>query len=827
MPFDKSLLRECPTLHPSDGEFESPVEYLSRPDIRALGEEFGLVKIVPPVGWKPPFSLALSFRFHTRTQKLADLGLRNRSRKFFVENMNRFYLMAGSRPRKPWLLGFLRPVHVYDLYLGFRELFPDVTDISSFTLKDALKLNVRMGVDSTSKSLLNAFRDKIWPYARFLASNGDNFDFPSVLTDDPDSCVVCLKNSSPTTMLMCDNCDDAYHMKCLVPALEVVPPGDWFCDKCLIGSGEYGFEENPELRFSLQEFVEDCQQFERAFYSKYGDGQSALSIDSIEKIFWGLVEEMDSNIKVKYGADIHNQKVGEISGFPTNEFPPSQRNHEVENYARHPWNLTRLPFAKGSLLNHIKTKISGMTVPWLYVGSLLSTFCWHVEDHYTLSANYCHFGNIKNWYGIPRAYADKFEQHMRSLAPDLFQRQPDLLHQLVTLVSPSELVKIGIPAVYTRQGPNEFVVTFPRVYHAGFNCGFNFNEAVNFSMDSWLPTGEQAIEDYRAIKKESVFDHYTLVENMLRAFVSDDTSIWKNRMEVVHNCIRSFEAFSKRQMKLLEQLNNERFVEVHKGALPVEPITPKQEEFPVFQSLDNDTFQQPKPQGMKAVANDNDDKLCDICRTYLSYQFCNINNRLHRFGKWHRGRPKKSLSLLTPEASPYVPDQRDLRPDVAVTLAKTESGEKLRQISGLAELDYAAEVKPESEMFDELIHSAKRKLRTETLDLSKAKKRQRSLRSSLTKDAVPSRRQLKEHTPSPPPTAAVAAATPKTRCSSLYNELNQFDIVRLCLQCTIKECGENGERVPRESELIYEQELSDMEIILSEAKAKMEELVRT
>jgi hypothetical protein len=41
-----------------------------------------------------------------------------------------------------------------------------------------------------------------------------------------------------------------------------------------------------------------------------------------------------------------------------------------------------------------------------------------------------------------------------------------------------------------RQG--EFVITYPKGYHAGFNMGFNCAESVNFALDSWIDYGRKA-----------------------------------------------------------------------------------------------------------------------------------------------------------------------------------------------------------------------------------------------------------------------------------------------------------------------------------------------
>ena len=60
--------------------------------------------------------------------------------------------------------------------------------------------------------------------------------------------------------------------------------------------------------------------------------------------------------------------------------------------------------------------------------------CWqHVEDHHLYSLNYMHWGAPKMWYGVPRKDAVNLEVAMRKHLPDLFEEQPDLLHNLVSV----------------------------------------------------------------------------------------------------------------------------------------------------------------------------------------------------------------------------------------------------------------------------------------------------------------------------------------------------------------------------------------------------------
>ncbi|OMH82081.1 Lysine-specific demethylase lid [Zancudomyces culisetae] len=122
-----------------------------------------------------------------------------------------------------------------------------------------------------------------------------------------------------------------------------------------------------------------------------------------------------------------------------------------------------------------------------------------------------HFGEEKTWYGIPGDQAKAFEAVVKDTVPELFETEPDLLQQLVTMVNPGLLVSKGVDVYMIDQSPGEFVVTFPQAYHAGLNTGFNFNEAVNFGPPDWLHYSRMSSEEYRNNKRMPVFSHEELV----------------------------------------------------------------------------------------------------------------------------------------------------------------------------------------------------------------------------------------------------------------------------------------------------------------------------
>ncbi|MBW0534151.1 hypothetical protein O181_073866, partial [Austropuccinia psidii MF-1] len=356
-----------------------------------------------------------------------------------------------------------------------------------------------------------------------------------------------------------------FHLQCLTPPLISVPDGNWYCDSCIVSTGnEFGFEEGKE--HTLSSFQRRADGFKKnwlethsippqkqtstssivknedniSLETKKDDAENngndenddrisspwltqafkdeLILEDFIEREFWRLVESQSETVEIEYGADIHSATYG--SGFPNLE------KHPFEPYSRDGWNLNNLPIAPGSLLRFIKSDVAGMTQPWIYVGMVFSTFAWHKEDHYTYSINYHHWGDTKTWYGVPGEDDEKLEEAMKTAAPELFEQQPDLMYQLVTLISPGRLKRAGVRTYVCDQRPNEFVVTCPRSYHSGFNHGFNLNEAVNFCLPDWLPEGNLCIKHYKALQKMPVFSHDELLVTIFHNEKSPRVSRW-------------------------------------------------------------------------------------------------------------------------------------------------------------------------------------------------------------------------------------------------------------------------------------------------------------
>ncbi|XDC54172.1 hypothetical protein R6Z07M_005354 [Ovis aries] len=563
---------ECPVFEPSWEEFTDPLSFIGR--IRPMAEKTGICKIRPPKDWQPPFACEVkSFRFTPRVQRLNELEAMTRVRLDFLDQLAKFWELQGSTLKIPVVERKILDLYALSKIVASKGGFEMVTKEKKWS-----KVGSRLGYlpGKGTGSLLKSHYERIlYPYELFQSgvslmeeekkSRKERLYFSHILplktrisfscsesgevnrnTElkklrifgagpkvvglamgvkekegksvtwsrkvDLYVCMFCGRGNNEDKLLLCDGCDDSYHTFCLIPPLPDVPKGDWRCPKCVAEECNkpreaFGFEQAVR-EYTLQSFGEMADNFKSDYFNM---PVHMVPTELVEKEFWRLVSSIEEDVIVEYGADISSKDFG--SGFPVKDGRRKMLPEE-EEYALSGWNLNNMPVLEQSVLAHINVDISGMKVPWLYVGMCFSSFCWHIEDHWSYSINYLHWGEPKTWYGVPSHAAEQLEEVMRELAPELFESQPDLLHQLVTIMNPNVLMEHGVPVYRTNQCAGEFVVTFPRAYHSGFNQGYNFAEAVNFCTADWLPIGRQCVSHYRRLRRHCVFSHEELIFKM-------------------------------------------------------------------------------------------------------------------------------------------------------------------------------------------------------------------------------------------------------------------------------------------------------------------------
>ncbi|KAL1742523.1 JmjC domain, hydroxylase-domain-containing protein [Schizophyllum fasciatum] len=156
------------------------------------------------------------------------------------------------------------------------------------------------------------------------------------------------------------------------------------------------------------------------------------------------------------------------------------------------WNVSCLPSYLSRLLPSSSQGLPGVNTPYLYFGMWRATFAWHVEDMDLFSINYIHFGAPKFWYAMPQGHADRLETTMRGYFPSEPTQCNQFLRHKSFLVSPKILASSSCRPNTLVQHAGEFVITYPRGYHAGFNLGLNCAESVNFALESWVELGRKA-----------------------------------------------------------------------------------------------------------------------------------------------------------------------------------------------------------------------------------------------------------------------------------------------------------------------------------------------
>uniref|UniRef100_A0A674PS57 [histone H3]-trimethyl-L-lysine(4) demethylase n=1 Tax=Takifugu rubripes TaxID=31033 RepID=A0A674PS57_TAKRU len=560
---------ECPVFEPSWEEFKDPYAFINK--IRPIAEKTGICKVRPPPGWQPPFACDVDkLHFVPRIQRLNELEAQTRVKLNFLDQIAKFWDLQGCTLKIPHVERKILDLYKLNKLVADEGGFDIVCQDRRWT-----KIAVQMGFapgKAVGSHLRGHYEKILYPYNLFQSGANLLVKIPILVKQEPVEikepaidadkfksrykkfippilpspvswivfsspvavvsavtegaggrgcsplqvdlvvCLVCGSGGEEDRLLLCDGCDDSYHTFCLIPPLNDVPKGDWRCPKCLAQEcckpqEAFGFEQ-AFRDYSLRAFGQMADAFKSDYFNM---PVHMVPTELVEKEFWRLVGAIDEDVTVEYGADIASKEFGSGFPIPNGKFKVSPAD---EKYLQCGWNLNNLAMMNRSVLTHVTADICGMTLPWLYVGMCFSSFCWHIEDHWSYSINYLHWGEPKTWYGAPGFAAEQLEEVMRKLAPELFESQPDLLHQLVTIMNPNTLMAHGVPIYRTNQCAGEFVITFPRAYHSGFNQGFNFAEAVNFCTVDWMPLGRQCVDHYRMLHRYNVFSHDEMVCNM-------------------------------------------------------------------------------------------------------------------------------------------------------------------------------------------------------------------------------------------------------------------------------------------------------------------------
>ncbi|KAI4371520.1 hypothetical protein MLD38_019744 [Melastoma candidum] len=246
----------------------------------------------------------------------------------------------------------------------------------------------------------------------------------------------------------------------------------------------------------------DFEKMANKTFARRYQSIGCLPASYMEKEFWKEIAHGRMDY-VEYACDVDGSA---FSSSPTDPLGSSNLNLK---------NLSKLP---KSILRLLDNTIPGVTEPMLYIGMLFSMFAWHLEDHYLYSINYHHCGAFKTWYGVPGHAASHFEKVVRQrvYTSDILSERGedgafDLLLGKTTLFPPNILLEHNVPLFKATQKPGEFVVTFPRAYHAGFSHGFNCGEAVNFALADWFPLGAIASKRYAVLNRVPFLPHEELL----------------------------------------------------------------------------------------------------------------------------------------------------------------------------------------------------------------------------------------------------------------------------------------------------------------------------
>lgn len=124
-------------------------------------------------------------------------------------------------------------------------------------------------------------------------------------------CRVCRRKGGDESMLLCDACDNGYHMYCLRPPLKKVPTGDWFCNDCKPATPVKPRRSTISQKAVLQALSEESSSDETTDYEE--DSVQLDTVSSEEEEEYDEYEEIvrrSARLQKQNAADAHPRRRG-------------------------------------------------------------------------------------------------------------------------------------------------------------------------------------------------------------------------------------------------------------------------------------------------------------------------------------------------------------------------------------------------------------------------------------------------------------------------------------------------------------------------------------
>ncbi|XP_066592555.1 uncharacterized protein Jarid2 [Prorops nasuta] len=473
---DEARLVEAPTFHPTEKDFQDPLEYIEK--IRPIAEKFGICRVVPPPNFKPECKVSDDMRFTAYNQYVHRMLHRwgpNVKEMMAIKKYLATQSITLTHP--PWIGGMEVDLpHLYQTVQSLGGLKEVIEKKKWQKVADGMKIP-KSAQDRVTK-LDDIYCKYLLPYDTLSPEEREKL-FDEVEKDwiKRENKILERQDSSSSEEDEEEDSSDEI-------------------EECIVKG----------RNMPLNAFYRIARNTQRMWFgeanSKSGNETEGASASEVEIAFWKHVAERKRHVCV-HAASIDSS--GRGFGFSVAKNSP---------FARHPWNLKVFTNNAGSVLRALGP-LMGVTVPTLHVGMLFSACCWYRDPHGLPWIEYLHTGAKKIWYGIPDEHNNSFRKALSKMVPRYCKSKTIWLPSDTAMVPPELLVNNGVPLCQTVQEPGQFIVVFPKAFTSSICTGYVVSESVYFAQSSWLETAEQVFRDIQDSCEPSIFSFEKLLFNLI------------------------------------------------------------------------------------------------------------------------------------------------------------------------------------------------------------------------------------------------------------------------------------------------------------------------